>query len=96
MNIYLYLHKFLSFCFFFNFTVLTADKAQQQNDEYNGIHQEITLKKILQGQVVSLESYKSLASKTSLLDAAIASGNGNAILGVCTFQPFIMHYLYNL
>ncbi|XP_051162762.1 spermatogenesis-defective protein 39 homolog [Leptopilina boulardi] len=65
--------------------ILTADKAQQQNDEVNGIHQEITLKKILQGQVVSLESYKSLASKTSLLDAAIASGNGNAILGIVLF-----------
>lgn len=70
---------------------MTADKAQQQMDEVNGIHQEITLRKMLQGQVVSLESYKSLTSKTSLLDAAIASGNGNAILGVGTFSLFLIY-----
>ena len=43
----------------------------------------MTLKKILIGQPYSLESYKSYASKIALLEAAIKSGNGNAILGVC-------------
>jgi len=41
---------------------------------------DITLRKILLGQPFSLEHYKSIASKTALLDAAISSGDGNAIL----------------
>jgi len=41
---------------------------------------DITLRKILLCQPFSLEHYKSIASKTALLDAAISSGDGNAIL----------------
>lgn len=41
---------------------------------------DITLRQILLGQPYSLEQYKSLASKTALLDAAILNGDGNAIL----------------
>lgn len=41
---------------------------------------DITLRQILLGQPYSLELYKSLASKTALLDASISNGDGNAIL----------------
>lgn len=67
--------------FFFR-TVLEADKLQYIPDDSSSMQPDLTLKKILMGQAHSLESYKSLASKTALLDAAIKSGNGNAILGV--------------
>ncbi|XP_033207839.1 spermatogenesis-defective protein 39 homolog [Belonocnema kinseyi] len=65
--------------------ILTADKAQNQIDESGGVQSDITLRRILLGQAVSLEQYRSLASKTSLIDGAIASGNGNAILGIVLF-----------
>lgn len=45
----------------------------------------ITLRRILLGQPFSLEKYKSLADKTSLLDAAIIAGNGDAILIIVIF-----------
>ncbi|XP_011310891.1 spermatogenesis-defective protein 39 homolog [Fopius arisanus] len=44
-----------------------------------------TLRRVLLGQPFSLEEYKSLVDKKSLLDAAIASGNGDAILIVVLF-----------
>ena len=69
--------------FYFTFAVLEADKLQFIPDESASVHPDVTLKKILVGQPYALEQYKSLASKTALLDAAIKSGNGNAILGVC-------------
>lgn len=46
---------------------------------------DITLRRILLGQPFTLENYKSFKNKTALLDAAIASGNGNAILIVIIF-----------
>ncbi|XP_053972890.1 spermatogenesis-defective protein 39 homolog isoform X2 [Hylaeus volcanicus] len=56
------------------------DKLQNLQSETTGMQSDITLRKILLGQPYSLEQYKSLASKTGLLDAAITSGDGNAIL----------------
>lgn len=41
-----------------------------------------TVTKILLGHPYSLELYRSLKSKTELLDAAIAIGDGNAMLAV--------------
>jgi hypothetical protein len=41
-----------------------------------------TVTKILLGYPYSLELYRSLKSKTELLDAAIAVGDGNATLAV--------------
>lgn len=67
---------------FYLSTVIEADKLQFKPDESGNMKPETTLKKILTGQAYSFEQYKSLASKTALLDAAIRSGNGNAILGV--------------
>jgi hypothetical protein len=64
------------------FIVLKADTLQYIPDDSFNVHPDETLKKILLGQPYSLEQYKSLSSKTALIDAAIKSGNGNAILGV--------------
>ena len=69
--------------------------------ETSGVQPDITLRKILLGQPYSLEQYKSLASKTALLDAAIISGDGNAILIVIFYFPWylVKHkplYLYIL
>lgn len=63
--------------------VLAADKSQDVNTETAVEQPDITLRKILLGRPYSLEQYKSLASKTALLDAAILSGDGNAVLIVC-------------
>lgn len=63
--------------------VLAADKSQDVNTETAVEQPDITLRKILLGRQYSLEQYKSLASKTALLDAAILSGDGNAVLIVC-------------
>jgi hypothetical protein len=41
-----------------------------------------TVTKILLGHPYSLELYRSLKSKTELLDAAITVGDGNAMLAV--------------
>ncbi|XP_058796030.1 spermatogenesis-defective protein 39 homolog [Phymastichus coffea] len=65
--------------------IIEADKLKFQQDNSGNIKPEDTLKKILVGQPYSFEQYKSLASKTALLDAAIKSGNGNAILGITLF-----------
>lgn len=66
-------------------SVLAADKLQNINTET--VEQpDITLKKILLGRPYILEQYKSLASKTALLDAAILSGDGNAVLIVYIFN----------
>lgn len=46
---------------------------------------EVTINKMLLGKKCSLESYKSLSDKIELLDEAIRSGNGDAILGVVLF-----------
>lgn len=65
---------------FFFLTVLAADKVLQLPQEPTLVQADVTLQRILLGQPYFLEQYKSLASKTSLLDAAIKSGDGNAIL----------------
>ncbi|KYQ46906.1 VPS33B-interacting protein [Trachymyrmex zeteki] len=49
------------------------------------VQPDITLREILLGQSYSLERYKSLASKTALLDAAISNGDGNSILIIILF-----------
>lgn len=64
--------------------VLGADKVYL-SDEQPSVDTTVTLRRILLGQPFSLEKYKSLANKTALLDAAIASGNGNAILIIILF-----------
>ncbi|CAH0721259.1 unnamed protein product, partial [Brenthis ino] len=45
----------------------------------------ITLKRLILGRSFSLQIHRSLKSKTELLDAAIAIGDGNAILTVVLF-----------
>nr|XP_012144308.1 PREDICTED: spermatogenesis-defective protein 39 homolog isoform X3 [Megachile rotundata] len=62
------------------YTILAMDKLQNLQPEITATQPDITLRKILLGQPYSLEPYKSFACKTSLLDAAIISGDGNAIL----------------
>ncbi|OAD58023.1 Spermatogenesis-defective protein 39 like protein [Eufriesea mexicana] len=65
---------------------VSTDKLQQNfHLETAAMQPDITLRKILLGQPYSLEQYKSLASKTALLDAAILSGDGNAILIIILF-----------
>ncbi|XP_078043042.1 spermatogenesis-defective protein 39 homolog isoform X2 [Augochlora pura] len=66
-------------------SILATDKSQKIQSETITDKPEITLRKILIGESYSLEPYKSLASKTALLDAAIESGNGNAILIIVLF-----------
>jgi len=44
-----------------------------------------TIKRIVTGEVYSLETYKSLEEKLSLLDAAIQSRDGNALTAVVVF-----------
>ncbi|XP_011505739.1 PREDICTED: spermatogenesis-defective protein 39 homolog [Ceratosolen solmsi marchali] len=65
--------------------VLEADRLQYISDDSFSVHPDATLRNILIGQPYSLEQYKSLSSKTALIDAAIKSGNGNAILGITLF-----------
>ncbi|XP_072764849.1 spermatogenesis-defective protein 39 homolog [Anoplolepis gracilipes] len=65
--------------------ILAADKLQDVNTETAVEQPDITLRKILLGRPYSLEQYKSLASKTALLDATILSGDGNAVLIVILF-----------
>ncbi|EZA61897.1 hypothetical protein DMN91_006122 [Ooceraea biroi] len=65
--------------------ILAADKLQNVRPEIDVAPPEITLRKILLGQPYSLVEYKSIASKTALLDAAISGGDGNAILIVILF-----------
>ncbi|XP_012284580.1 spermatogenesis-defective protein 39 homolog [Orussus abietinus] len=60
--------------------IIAADKTKILPEGHAIIPIDVTLRKILLGQQYSLECYKSLSSKTALLDAAIASGDGNAIL----------------
>ncbi|XP_033327898.1 spermatogenesis-defective protein 39 homolog [Megalopta genalis] len=66
-------------------SILATDKSQKFQSETIVHKPDVTLRKILIGESYSLEPYKSLASKTALLDAAIASGNGNAILIIVLF-----------
>ncbi|XP_043251444.1 spermatogenesis-defective protein 39 homolog isoform X1 [Colletes gigas] len=66
-------------------SILATDKLQNLQSEAASIQPDITLSKILLGQPYSLEQYKSLVSKTTLLDAAIISGDGNAILIIILF-----------
>jgi hypothetical protein len=51
-----------------------------------------TITKILLGHPYSLELYRSLESKTELLDAAVAAGDGNATLAV-SFWIFNFFFL---
>lgn len=57
-----------------------------------------TITKILLGHPYSLELYRSLKSKTELLDAAIAIGDGNAMLAVVLFlvRTLKKSYVYQL
>ncbi|EFN76896.1 Uncharacterized protein C14orf133 [Harpegnathos saltator] len=64
---------------------LNEDKLQNLYPETSVAQTDITLRRILLGQPYSLEQYSSLASKTALLDAAISSGDGNAILVIVLF-----------
>ncbi|XP_076620982.1 spermatogenesis-defective protein 39 homolog [Colletes latitarsis] len=66
-------------------SILATDKLQNLQSEATSIQPDITLSKILLGQPYSLEQYKSLVSKTALLDAAMISGDGNAILIIILF-----------
>lgn len=57
-----------------------------------------TITKILLGHPYSLELYRSFKSKTELLDAAVAMGDGNAILAVVLFlvrtlKKSLVHHL---
>jgi len=70
-----------------NLSVLAADNLEDVNTESAIEQPDITLRKILLGRPYSLEQYKSFASKTTLLDAAILSGDGNAVL--------IVYFIYN-
>lgn len=65
--------------------ILAMDKLKNLHLETSSVQPDITLRKILLGQPYSLEQYKSLASKIALLDAAIISGDGNAILIIILF-----------
>ncbi|XP_063976175.1 spermatogenesis-defective protein 39 homolog [Diachasmimorpha longicaudata] len=65
-------------------TILEADKVYLP-EESPVVDPTITLRRILLGQPFSLEKYKSLSNKTALLDAAISSGNGDAILIIILF-----------
>lgn len=65
--------------------ILATDKLQNLHPETAIVQPDITLRKILLGQPYSLEQYKSLASKTALLDTAIINGDGNAILIIILF-----------
>ncbi|CAK9833886.1 Spermatogenesis-defective protein 39 homolog [Anthophora retusa] len=65
--------------------ILATDKLQNLPSEKSISQPDITLRKILFGQPYSLDQYKSLASKTALLDSAIMSGDGNAILIIILF-----------
>ncbi|KAK1120358.1 hypothetical protein K0M31_012340 [Melipona bicolor] len=65
--------------------ILAMDKLKNLHPETSSVQPDITLRKILLGQPYSLEQYKSLASKIALLDAAIISGDGNAILIIILF-----------
>lgn len=79
----LFLNLFVLLCLyfcFFSLTVLSADKVIKLPQEPTVVQADATLQRILLGQPYFLEQYRSLASKTSLLDAAIKSGDGNAIL----------------
>lgn len=74
--------------------VLDADNKSEKGQSHSKVENklsemavaqpDITLRQILLDQPYSLEQYKSLASKTALLDAAILNGDGNAILIVRT------------
>jgi len=61
-----------------------------------------TVRNILLGHPHSLELYRSLKSKTELLDAAISIGDGNAILAVrlwifaFTFYKIQQKYRFHL
>lgn len=70
--------------------ILDADNKLEEDQKTENKHltvaqPDITLRQILLGQPYSLEQYKSLASKTALLDAAISNGDGNAILIIILF-----------
>ncbi|XP_018046227.1 PREDICTED: spermatogenesis-defective protein 39 homolog isoform X2 [Atta colombica] len=60
-------------------------KIEHKYLEIDVAQSDITLREILLGQSYSLERYKSLASKTALLDAAILNGDGNSILIIILF-----------
>ncbi|KAL0101100.1 hypothetical protein PUN28_018747 [Cardiocondyla obscurior] len=69
--------------------ILRADdnieKGLKTEKHFEMVQPNATLRQILLGQPYSLEQYKSLASKTSLLDGAILNGDGNAILIIILF-----------
>ncbi|GAB1859549.1 Spermatogenesis-defective protein 39 homolog [Camponotus japonicus] len=65
--------------------ILAVDNLEDVNTESAIEQPDITLRKILLGRPYSLEQYKSFASKTTLLDAAILSGDGNAVLIIILF-----------
>lgn len=63
----------------------SRSKIETKHSEIAVTQPDITLRQILLSQPYSLEQYKSLASKTTLLDTAISNGDGNAILIIILF-----------
>jgi len=66
-----------------NFQKRRANAAE--SSRWTSLPVEDTIKRILAGEVYTLETYKSLDEKLSLLDAAIESRDGNAITAVVVF-----------
>jgi hypothetical protein len=54
-----------------------------------------TVTKIMLGHPYSLELYRSLKSKTELLDSAVAVGDGNAMLAVRLWSFAFIFIKYN-
>lgn len=56
-----------------------------ESSRWTSLPVEDTIKRIVTGEIYSLETYKSLEEKLSLLDAAIQSRDGNALIAVVVF-----------
>lgn len=86
------------------FAVFERDKIYKQSEEIPSENPEKTLLKMIYNTPYTLEHYKSLKSKTALLDQSIESGDGNAILCVSfviyqiqnIFQITLKHFFYFL
>jgi len=66
-----------------NFQKRRANEAELSR--WTSLPVDDTIKRILSGEVYTLETYKSLDEKLSLLDAAIQSRDGNALTAVVVF-----------
>lgn len=81
------MYQYMKSTYYIYILVLAVDKIQNIDQQSNDVQTQpdVTLRRILMGQSYSLEPYKSLTSKTALLDSAVKSGNGNAILIVIIY-----------